>query len=484
MTWYLKNAGVEDITVLEKAADVGGTWRDNSYPGLACDVPSRFYQFRFAPNPDWSHLFSPGPEILDYFRKVADDHDLRRHIVFGVEATDLTWDTGVWRVATNDGNVREADFVVTATGILHHPNIPDLPGMSDFQGPIFHSARWDHSVPIEGARIGVVGSGSTGVQIVSALGGNADQVVLFQRSPHWVVPVPNPGYPSLTRAAHRLLPVLDQLAYLGYRTAFERVSVALVQPGVRRTVVTRATKAGLRAVKDRKLRAAITPDFEPMCRRLIFSPDFYRAVQRADVRVVTTPIDRFVADGIATDGEQVKLDAVVLATGFDSHAFMRPTQVSGRDGLTIDQAWSDGPFAYHGVALPGFPNLFMAMGPHSPVGNYSLTAIAEAQAQHITAWISRWADDEFDTIEPRYEATRAHNAEMKAALPGTVWSTGCTSWYLGKDGTPELWPWSPEKYRHVLARPRREDWETHKLLTATTTRARVKSTPTPKMMEK
>lgn len=458
MTWHLKRAGISDIVVLEKGHQIGGTWRDNTYPGLACDVPSRFYQFSFAPNPKWSRVFSPGQEIFDYLHTVAIEHHLLDHIRFGTEVASMSWTGAEWEVVTTKDVVHHADFVICSTGILHHPHVPALPGLDDFEGASFHSARWDHTVPLRGQRVGVIGTGSTGVQIVSELAGVASEVVLFQRSPHWVLTVPNPSYRAGARAAHRAAPRLGLIGYLGYRTLFEVAAGGLIRPGLRRRAVTELLRRSLATVRDPQLRTALTPDYAPMCRRLIFSPSFYDAVQRDDVRLVTARIDTIEATGVRAGGESHALDVLVLATGFDAHAYMRPATVNGRGDTTIDEQWRDGPRALLGIAVPGFPNFFMTMGPHSPVGNYSLTAIAEAQATHITAWIRRWAAGEFDTVEPDERATATHNAAMRDAMPGTVWASGCSSWYLGADGLPELWPWTPARYRRVLAKPKLTDW--------------------------
>ncbi|WP_364520325.1 flavin-containing monooxygenase [Nocardioides sp. LML1-1-1.1] len=456
---YLREAGVTDITVLEKRSEVGGTWRDNTYPGLACDVPSRFYQFTFAPNPDWSHLFSPGAEIAAYFNKVADDLGMRRLVHHCQEVTSVERRDGEWVAHTATGDTWHADFVVSAAGVLHHPHVPEIPGAQDFAGAMFHSARWDHSVPLEGARVGIIGSGSTGVQITTALSTVASRVSVFQRSPHWVVTVPNPAYPRVLRQAHRLVPPLNRVGYLAYRAGLEAIAQALTEDGRRRRVFDAVVRRSLAGVRDPELRSKLRPDYQPGCRRLVMSPGYFKAVQRETVDVVTDGIDRITKAGVRTaDGREHELDVLVLATGFDAHAFIRPASVIGDSGRTLDDIWAEGPKAYYGVAVPGLANLFMLMGPHSPVGNYSLTAIAEAQARFIAGWIGRWAQGEFDTVEVTDEAYRAHQEAMSEALPGTVWASGCTSWYIGGDGLPELWPWTPERYRKAMRAPVEDHW--------------------------
>ncbi len=455
MAVALLKDGFADVTLYEKADDIGGTWRDNIYPGLACDVPSRFYQYTFMPKPDWSHLFSPGQEIFEYLSGVVDNYGLRDRIRFATAVVHAHFDDGDdrWVIDLDSGGRHRVDFLISATGVLREPMYPAIAGIEDFDGPVMHSARWDSSVETAGKRVAVIGTGSTGVQIVCGLAPTASRVELFQRSAQWILPLPNLSYSSVTKFLHRRFPRLDTVGYLGYRAVFEWMGKALVEPGWRRKVIQLACRLNLRTVADRDLRDRLTPDYQPMCRRLVISSGFYRAMQRPHVELVTTTIDHIEPRGVVTsDGTLHELDVIVLATGFDAHAFMRPMRMTGRAGITLEDTWESGAKAHLTVALPGYPNFFMLMGPHSPVGNYSLTAIAESQAQHILGWIQRWRAGEYETVAPRPEATDAFNAEMRAAMPGTVWATGCTSWYLGSDGVPELWPWTADSHRHRLGR--------------------------------
>jgi cation diffusion facilitator CzcD-associated flavoprotein CzcO len=453
----LLRSGITDVTIYEKADEVGGTWRDNTYPGLTCDVPSRVYQYTFATKANWSHFFSPGGEIQAYFRGVADQFGLRDRIRFGTEVVSARYEGGRWVLRTDAGaeseQESEVDFLISATGVLHHPRMPSIAGLDDFGGHAFHSARWDHSVELGGRRIAVVGNGSTGVQLVCGLAGVAGSVVLFQRTAQWVVPVPNPRYSRFAGIIHRAAPWLDRLAYRVYSLAFDTFAVALTKPGLRRRAMGALCRSSLRKVRDPELRAALTPDYQPMCKRLVISGGFYRAIQRDDVELVTAGIDHVERRGIVTDdGKLHEVDVIVLCTGFDTHAFFRPMRLTGRDGIAADDMWRDGPRAHQTVAMPGFPNFFMMLGPHSPVGNHSLTAVAESQADHILRWIQRWRRGEFDTVEPTRSATDSYNAKLLAAMPDTVWTTGCQSWYLNKDGVPEVWPFTPGKHRAMLAK--------------------------------
>ncbi|MBA8949807.1 flavin-containing monooxygenase [Actinomadura namibiensis] len=459
MAVKLLDAGVRDLVLYEKAPSLGGTWRDNTYPGLTCDVPSRFYQYSFALNPGWTHRYSPGPEIRDYLERVADARGVRRHIVFGTEVTAAEHSGGRWRVTTTRGT-DEADFLISATGVLHHPRHPDIPGLDTFAGPAFHSARWDHGARLEGRRVAVVGTGSTGVQITTALAGRASRLLLFQRTAQWVFPVGNHRYTDLTRRAHRRLPVLDRLFYRLHETLLSALLArALVAPGRRRDLIDRICRRHLETVADPELRRRLTPPDRPMCKRLIGSRGFYEAVQRDDVDVVTAPIDHVEPRGVVTaDGVLHEIDVLVLATGFDAHAYLRPIRLTAPGGRTLEDAWRDGPRAYRTVALPGFPNFFMLMGPHSPIGNYSLIAIAEAQADYVCGWVRRYRAGLCRSVAPTQEATDRYNRALRDALPRTVWTSGCRSWYLGKDGLPELWPWTPRSHARMLAVPHLEEF--------------------------
>ena len=461
MAVKLQEAGIDSYTIFEKADDVGGTWRDNTYPGLTCDVPSRYYSYSFRPNPDWSHLLPPGPEIQAYFRQVADERVIRPHIRFGADVTSARYDDGQWWLTTADGE-EKFDVLITATGVLRVPRYPDIPGRETFAGPAFHSSRWNHSVSLPDKRIGLIGTGSTGVQITAELGGKVRQLTVFQRTAQWICPMPNLRYSPLTRAALRRWPKLNDMAYRFWgwyvRFMFGR---APIRPGFQRRSFQAQCRLNLRlSVRDPELRAKLTPKDQPMCKRLIFAGHFYRSVRQPGVEVVTEPIDHIEPRGVVTsDGTLHELDLLVYATGFDARAYVRPLEVIGENGLTLDEAWADGPRAYRSVAVPGFPNLFMLMGPHSPIGNQSLVPIAEDQADYAMWWIKEIRDGRVVNAAPTEAATKEYNDSMKAAMPQTIWVTGCNSWYLGKDGLPELFPWTPERHRELLRQPELADFD-------------------------
>lgn len=461
MAAKLRMAGIETFHIYEKSDDVGGTWHANTYPGLYCDVPSRNYQYTFAPNPDWSHVFSPGREIWAYLDRVARDFDLRGRMSFGAEVEQARWENGRWTLRTKSGEEEQYDFIVTAAGGLVHTRTPEIPGLHTFAGARFHSAEWDHTVPLEGRRIAVIGTGSTGMQITRALAPVAARFELYQRTPQWIFPLPNRRYTRLGKALFRRFPQLNRPSFRAWQLATEETfGIAVVRPGWQRTLLSAICRIHLRRVRDPDLRRRFTPRDHPMCKRLVMGTGFYGLFERPHVSLVDTPIDHVEAGGIVTtDGVLHELDVIVMATGFDAHMFVRPMELIGHDGLRLSRVWDAEPFAYRSVALPGFPNVFMLIGPHSPFGNQSLFTISETQADFAMRCIDRWRRGEIETMSPTREATARFNADMREVIPQTVWATGCTSWYIGADGLPSVWPWPASHHRRILQEPEPGHWE-------------------------
>lgn len=460
----LLEAGIHNFAILEKADRIGGTWRDNTYPGLTCDTPSHHYTYSFERNPDWSSYLPPGAEIQAYFERTCSKYGVDRYIRFNQEIDSARFKDGRWHLHMKSGAADVADVVIAATGVLHHPNMPHIEGMESFRGRLFHSSRWDHSVSLEGKRIGVIGNGSTGVQIISALAGRAQLIEHYVRTPQWIMPVDNTPYSPEQREAFRSDPAALQAAM--------RIEEFLANVNSYTQVITREDmeaaafwKASClqnleQGVADPVLREKLRPDHEPLCKRLIFSPDYYQAIQHPRAALVTDRIDRIEPAGIRTnDGELHELDIIVFATGFKSDQFMRPMQITGQHGITLEDLWAQRPKAYLAISMPGFPNFFMLNGPNGPVGNFPLIDIAEHQWHYIAQLMERLRMGECSEISVSKEALEKFETERIAAAKTTVWFTGgCRSWYLDAEGIPSSWPWDYQRFVEEMREP---DWSAY-----------------------
>lgn len=457
----LREAGIDNFTLYEKADRVGGTWRDNTYPGLSCDVPAHMYTYSFEANPDYSHRYARGPEIYRYFDKVSKKYNLLPHIKFNKELVSAKYENGRWQLTTQDGEVTTADFLISACGVLHHPSYPDIAGLDSFAGTKFHTARWDHSVDLKGKRIGIIGTGSTSAQIVPKVVDVAGKLSLFQRTPQWMFPLPDKQFSEDEKNRMRESPFLPKLVRKLWSFAFEYTFArAVIGNPLLLQFIAWSCRRNLDQVKDPILKRKLTPDYKAACKRLIFCSDFYPAIQRPNAELVTAGIDRIDPKGIVTkDGKLHELDVLVLATGFKPHNFMRPMQMVGENGVTLDQAWENGAQAYRSIGIPGFPNFFMLIGPNSPIGNYSLITIAEIQANYILQLIGLYRQGKCAAIAPKAEATRRFNEAIKGAMKGTVWVTGCKSWYLDKNGNPAMWPWTFARFRHEMSTPQLAEFQ-------------------------
>ena len=456
----LAEAGLDDVVVYEKADRLGGTWRENTYPGLSCDVPSHFYSYSFALNPAWSHRFAPGAEILAYFEDVARRWDVEPRIRYRTEVHRCAFERGRWRLETADGRTDSADVVIAATGVLHHPAYPNIASLGTFAGPCFHSARWDHDVPIAGRRVGVVGTGSSAAQIVTAIVREAGSLHLFQRTPQWIAPAPNPAYTDDEKATFRRTPsamvaIREEVAR-AFTDGFANVLVDTTSPMLE--MIQAACTAHLETVRDPALREKLRPTYRAACKRLIVCDGFYEAIQQPNATLVTEPIARIEPAGVRTrDGVLHALDVLVLATGFQVDRFVRPMAVVGRDGALLDDVWAAGPFAYLALAVPDFPNLFLLNGPNGPVGNFSLIEVAELQMGWVLQLLELIRAGRCDEVSPTRAAMTRFDAERRAAAAHTIWSSGCKSWYLGADGLPTAWPFTWDRFRDEMRAPRLDD---------------------------
>ncbi len=458
----LREAGYDNFVIYEKSDRLGGTWRENTYPGIACDVPAHLYTYSFEPNPEWSSTFASGPEIQAYFEHVADKYGVVESIRFNEEVPWCAFEDGRWRLRTSSGREDEADFIIAATGVLHHPHVADIPGLDSFAGACFHSARWDHSVALEGKRVGVIGTGSTAIQITSALVDTVGRFDLFQRTAQWISPIDNETYSEADKAAFRADPAKLEAVRAEANRNFELFSNAVIDAeSDEMKEVEAACQANLEDnVRDPELREKLRPNYRAGCKRLIFSSDFYDAIQHPNAHLVTTPIQCVEPGGVRLeDGELRDLDVLVVATGFRADSFIRPTTVLGRGGVNLDDVWADHPVAYLSISIPQFPNFFMLNGPNGPVGNFSLIQIAEHQVGYILQLIDQVRAGECREISARPEATAEFEQQRSEVAKKSIWSTGCKSWYLDKNGVPASWPWSRDRFFEVMRTPQLEAYD-------------------------
>lgn len=465
MAMELAAAGIDDYVVLEKAAGVGGTWRQNRYPGVACDIPAAYYCYRSAPNPEPRSLFATGEELRAYFERVAAERGVLQHVRCGTEVAAAEWTGAHWLVTTTAGERLRYRVVVGAVGRLNRPRHPDLPGWRDFAGVLRHSADWDPATEVAGRRVGVVGAGATGVQLVGALAGVAAHVDLFVRTPHWVMPLPDAPVPD---DVHDLLVSSPAAARARYREVEQLVlanAEAAASPGSpaaqRREA---AIRGALASVRDPVLRQQLTPQHEIGCKRLVVSATFYETVQRDDVSVVTDRVERVERDGVVTaGGERRTLDVLVLATGFHADNFLRPVRVTGQAGAELDDLWAQDFVNYKSVALPSMPNFFLVNGPYSASANVSVLALIEVHAHYVAGLVVRALTDHV-ALAPRLDRTRELLSSVRERAARTVMATGgCDSWFLGHDGVPIVDPALPRELAADLAQVEWSDFEVRPL---------------------
>jgi len=459
----LLEAGLDDFTIYEKGDRVGGTWRENTYPGIACDVPSHFYSYSFAPNPDWSQRFSPGAEIQAYFDGVSRRYAVDSRIRFGTEITRCAFESGRWTITAADGSTDVGDFVIAATGVLHHPAYPDLEGQDRFEGVAFHSARWNHDVPLDGRHVGIIGTGSSAIQIVSAIVGQVARLSLFQRTPQWIAPIENAAYSEAEKSEFRRNPAamaaIREEISRGITDGFANVLIDANSP-VLDAIQNACTENLENKVTDPVLREKLRPNYRAACKRLVMSEDFYEAIQKPHAEVITETIDGLEKSGVRTrDGRLHELDVLIYATGFRVDRFMRPMEVIGREGTSLEDAWTKGPSAYLAISIPDFPNFFMLNGPNGPVGNFSLIEVAELQFAYILQLVEAVRSGSCRELSASRSALQRFDAERIEAAKHTIWSSGCRSWYLDANGVPAAWPFTFDRFREEMARPDFEDYE-------------------------
>lgn len=442
----LKQAGIESFTIYEAADEIGGTWRDNTYPGVACDVQSHLYSYSFEPRPEWTRMFAPQAEIFDYLKHCAEKYDLLPHIRCGTAVTDARYDESTcgWTVTVGKGEVVQADMVVSATGGLSQPVYPNIPGIDDFEGNLFHSARWDHDYDLKGKKVGVIGTGASAIQFVPEIAPDVEKLHLFQRTPPWVLSKPDRAISERERERFRRRPFWQRLWRRALYWFLEmRVIVFVFFPKLMNVVAWEGRRFIRDNVPDPDLRKKLTPDYLPGCKRILMSDVYYPALTRPNVDVVTKGIQEITPDGIRTaDGKEHRLDALIMGTGFQAAEAIPPFRVAGRDGLLLDEAWRDGAEAYLGTVVSGFPNLFLIVGPNTALGHSSMIFMIESQIQYIMDCVAARQRVGFLSLEVKKDVQDKYNRMLERRLRRTIWNTGgCASWYRTASGkNTTLWP--------------------------------------------
>jgi cation diffusion facilitator CzcD-associated flavoprotein CzcO len=452
----LRRAGYDDVTVFEKGERVGGVWFHNTYPGAACDVPSHLYEFSFAPNPRWSRRYAPQAEIQAYLEDVARRHGVLERVRTSNEVTSARWDESAscWRLETSAGPYA-ADVLLTACGQLSLPSTPALPGLQEFAGPAFHTARWRHDVELTGKRVAVIGTGCSAIQVVPAIQPRVAHIDVYQRSPGWTFPKMDFAYSERAQRLFERFPALQRADRAAVFAFMELGAAAMTS---RRWLLAPfrviARRQITSAISDPELRRRVTPSDELGCKRLMLTDEWYPTLTRENVELVTDPIAGVAQGAIRTaDGRERATDAIVLATGFATHGFVAPMQIEGRDGRLLSEEWGDSPHAYLGMSVPGFPNMFLLYGPNTNGGTGSVIYTIEAAAAHVIGALEALEQRACNTIEIRREIADQFDRELRAALQKTVWHTGCTSWYVDENGNdPSQWPWLWSSYRRRTSR--------------------------------
>ncbi|KEI43147.1 flavin-containing monooxygenase [Saccharopolyspora rectivirgula] len=460
----LKKAGIDDFIILEKNDDLGGTWRDNTYPGCACDVPSLMYSFSFEQNPNWSRLFAGWKEIYDYLQQCADKYGLRKHIHYGVEFTGAEFDedTHTWTVFTASGAEYTGKALVSGLGALHIPSYPEIPGMEKFTGEIFHSAEWNHDYDLEGKRVAVIGTGASAIQFVPQVAKKAGKLHLFQRTPPWIQPKPDRPIPERLQRLFRRIPPVQWLARaavywlleLRYLFVFKRRTAWLAEWLSKRYIS--------KVIKDPELRKAVTPDYAIGCKRILLSSDYYPALNRPNVELVTDGIAEITENSIITkDGEEREVDAIIFGTGFHVTDAFDHLNIIGRDGRKLQDAWREGMEAYLGITVSGFPNLFFLLGPNTGLGHNSVVFMIECQLNYVMSCLRPLLRGDIGYLDVRQSVQDEFNAELQSELGDEVWSAGgCRSWYLDRNGVNRTtWPGLTAKYWYRTRKADPADYE-------------------------
>jgi cation diffusion facilitator CzcD-associated flavoprotein CzcO len=459
MAIRLKQAGIHDFTVLERSDRLGGVWRDNTYPGIACDIPSHLYSYSFEPNPDWSRLFAPQEEILAYLERCADKYGVREHIRFGTGVTGAFFDerSGLWAVQTSRGSTLTARVLVSGSGhALTQPVYPDVPGRDRFRGATMHSSRWDHTGSLAGKTVAVVGTGASAIQIVPSIANDIGRMHVFQRTASWVQPRPEHLFSDREKERFRARPYLQTLLRRTIYWALESTALGyVVAPRLNRIRELACLRFLRKNVPDPALRAKLTPQFRLGCKRILISSDYYGVLQRDNVELVTEPIAEIREHSIVTrDGKERPVDAIVYATGFETAEAKPPFPMVGRAGFDLRQVWKGGVTAYAGTTISGFPNAFLLLGPNTTLGHSSMIFMMESQFAYILDAIHTIRSRRLKYVDVRRDVELRYNERLQKRLAGTVWNSGgCASWYFTRSGKNTVtWPGFTFEFRLKMRR--------------------------------
>ena len=464
LAMQLRKQGEDDFVLLEKAAEVGGTWRDNSYPGAACDVPSYLYSFSFELKPDWSRKFAPQTEIHAYILQCVEKYRLRPHIRLNAEVRGAVFDEvrGIWRVELNDGQCLEAQVLVSACGQLNRPAYPKLSGLERFQGEAFHSARWRHDLDLSGKRVAVIGTGASAIQFVPQIQPRVASLSLFQRSAAYVLAKPDRAYRAWEVALMRRLPLLQRGVRLLQYLHHEARALAFVHwpwlMGVLRGIFTRHLQ---RQMPDAGKRARLQPDYPMGCKRILISNDYFPALAQANVEIVDSPIREVRERSLVTaNGREYPCDVLIYGTGFTASDFLAPMQIRGLDGLELNQAWKDGAEAFKGISVSGFPNLFLLYGPNTNLGHNSIIYMLESQFAYVLGCLQALRKQGLRYLDLKAAPQRRYNEKLQAQTQRTIWAQGCQSWYQTAAGKhTNNWPGFTFTYRLQTRTPELADYD-------------------------
>jgi len=464
MAVRLRQSGLADFTIYEKADGVGGTWRDNTYPGAACDVPSHFYSFSFDTRHDWPQRFSEQPVILDYLEELVERHQLKPHLRLNTEIAEVRFDEAEqrWHLRSADGEPFTADIVVSGLGQLNRPAIPHLPGLDSFEGTVFHSARWNHDHDLTGRNVAVIGTGASAIQFVPRVARDAGHLTLFQRSANWIAPKRDREYSERTKQLLNRVPALDRAYRALIWSSFESRWFVFRQGSRLGKMFSKACLQHLQdQVPDPELRRKLRPDYTIGCKRILISDDYYPAVAQPNVDLVTDAVARVEPNAvITTEGERHEVDTLIFGTGFETMGFLAPMEVVGRDGRRLHDDWSDGAEAYLGLTVTGFPNLFLLYGPNTNLGHNSIIFMLECQFRWILEMIRTIKGDDLAWVDVRPAAQSDFNRTIESMMAGSVWKAGCHSWYKNEAGkVTNNWPGFTLRYWQETRRPKLDAFE-------------------------